>query len=290
MPAPEYAAAIAGMHGLISVGGGITETILSGAEKLRIIANIGAGYDGIDLESCTKRRIAVTNTPGVLTESTADFTFALLLAVTRRILEADRYVREGDWKEGRFDLLWGSELHAKVLGIYGLGKIGQAVARRGRAFGMKILYYSRRRASRQIEDETSGQMVGFSDLLHGSDVLSIHAPLNSDSTLAIGASQFAMLKPGSVLINTARGKIVDEQAMVEALKSGQLAGAGLDVFENEPTIHSALLEAENVVLAPHIASATKEGRLRMATLAADNLLAFFDGRRPPNVLNPEVME
>ena len=289
MPASLFGDAIAGMDGVISVGGNVGEEALARAPKLRVVANIGAGYDSIDVAACTKRRIAVTNTPDVLTESTADFAFALLLAISRRLFEADQYVRDGKWTSGLFDLLWGTELNGKTLGLYGFGRIGQAMARRGRGFGMRILYHSRNRVAPDLEAETNAQLVSFPELLRESDFLSLHAPLNSDSNLAIGAGQFARMKAGAFLINTARGKIVDEAALVGALKSGKLAGAGLDVFENEPQIHPGLLEMNNVMVAPHIASATAEARMRMASLAADNLLAFFEGRRPPSILNPEVL-
>jgi lactate dehydrogenase-like 2-hydroxyacid dehydrogenase len=289
MTPAQFADSIAHSDGLISVGGNVSEEALAHAPKLRVVANIGAGYDTIDVAACTKRRIAVTNTPDVLTESTADFAFALLLAVSRRLFEADRYVREGKWKTGLFSLLWGTELNGKTLGLYGFGRIGQAMARRGRSFGMRVLYHSRHRVAPDLESEAGAQLVSFADLLRESNFLSLHAPLNSGSNLAIGAAQLAEMPAGAFLINTARGKIVDEAALVQALKAGKLAGAGLDVFENEPQIDPALLEMENVVVAPHIASATAEARLRMASLAAENLLALFEGRRPPNILNPEVL-
>ena len=290
MTLPQFVEAIGAMDGVVSVGGNITEPVLQSAPKLRVVANIGAGYDTIDLEACTKRSIAVTNTPDVLTESTADFAFSLLLAVSRRLFEADGYVRDGGWKTGQFHLLWGTELNGKTLGLYGFGRTGQAMARRGRGFGMKVLYHSRHRVTPGVEAETRSQFVPFVKLLRESDFLSLHTPLNSDSRFAIGPDQFALMKTGAFLINTARGKIVQEEALVKALKAGKLAGAGLDVFENEPQICPGLLQMKNVILAPHIASATTEARLRMASLAADNLLAFFAGRRPPNILNPEVLQ
>lgn len=289
MPASQFADAIADMDGVISVGGNVTAEVLAGAPKLRVVANIGAGYDTIDVAACTKRRITVTNTPDVLTESTADFAFALLLAVSRRLFEADRYVRDGEWKTGLFGLLWGTELSGKTLGVYGFGRIGQAMARRGRGFGMSIRYNSRNRLAPDLEAETEAQFASFPDLLRESDFLSLHASLNAESNMALGAAQLACMKTGAFLINTARGKIMDEEALVQALKAGRLAGAGLDVFENEPQIHPALLKMDNVIVAPHIASATAEARMRMASLAAENLLAVFEGRRPPNVLNPEVL-
>jgi lactate dehydrogenase-like 2-hydroxyacid dehydrogenase len=289
MSAAALAEAIADVDGLMSVGGNINEELLAGAPKLRMIANIGAGYDTIDVAACSRRRILVSNTPDVLTESTADMAFALLLGASRHLLQADRYVRDGSWKYGLWNLLWGAELFAKTLGLYGFGRIGQAMARRGRGFSMRILYHARHRVETKLESEVGAEFVDFKTLLGESDFLSLHAPLNQESNRAIGAAELSLMKPGAFLVNTARGKIVDEEALVQALKSGRLAGAGLDVFENEPQIHPALLGMENVILAPHIGSATTETRLRMALLATENLLAGFDGRRPPNLLNPEVL-
>jgi lactate dehydrogenase-like 2-hydroxyacid dehydrogenase len=282
--------ALADMDGLISVGGNITEEVLASAPRLRVVANIGAGYDTIDVAACTRRRVAVTNTPDVLTESTADFAFAMMLAVSRHLFPADRWVREGQWKYGLWNLLWGTELCGKRLGLYGFGRIGRAMARRAKGFSMSIAYYARHRVSPSLEDESGAEFVDFKTLLRESDFLSLHAPLNQQSTHAIGAAELAFMKPTAYIINTARGKIIDEAALVQALKAGRLAGAGLDVFENEPRINPALLEMSNVVIAPHIASATAETRLRMATLAAENLLAVFGGGQPPNILNPEVLE
>ncbi len=289
MSAAELGKAIADVDGLMSVGGNINEELLAGAPRLRMIANIGAGYDTIDVTACSRRKILVSNTPDVLTESTADMAFALLLGASRHLLQADSYVRHGSWKYGLWNLLWGTELTGKTLGLYGFGRIGQAMARRGRGFSMRILYHARHRVDAKLESEVGTEFVDFKTLLRESDFLSLHAPLNQESNRAIGTAELSLMKPGAFLINTARGKIVDEAALVQGLKSGQLAGAGLDVFENEPQIHPELLGMENVVLAPHIGSATSEARLRMALLAAENLLAAFDGRRPPNLLNPEVI-
>jgi len=288
LTAAQLGESIADMDALVSVGGNINQEVLARASRLRVIANIGAGYDTVDLNACSQRRIMVTNTPDVLTESTADLAFALLLAVGRRILQADAYVRQDQWRYGLWNLLWGTELHGKTLGLYGFGHIGQAMARRGRGFSMRILYYARHRVAAAVESETGAQLVDFKTLLRESDFLSIHVPLNKESERSIAAAELGLMKPTAFIINTARGKVVDEEALVRTLQSGGLAGAGLDVFENEPRVHSTLIEMENVVMAPHIGSATTEARLRMASLAADNLLAVFEGRRPPNLLNPEV--
>ncbi len=289
MTAAHLSRAVADMDGLMSVGGNINEELLAHAPKLRVVANIGAGFDTIDVGACSRRRILVSNTPDVLTESTADMAFALLLAVSRHILKADRYVRDGSWHHGLYNLLWGTELYGKTLGLYGFGRIGQAMARRGHGFSMRILYHARHRVDAHMESAVGAQFVDFKTLLQQSDFLSLHAPLNPQTNRSISAKEFAMMKAGSFIINTARGKIVDEEALVRVLKSGRLAGAGLDVFENEPQIHPDLAGMENVVMAPHMASATTEARLRMALLAAENLLAAFAGRRPPNILNPEVL-
>jgi glyoxylate reductase len=288
LTAAQLGESIADMDALVSVGGNINQEVLARASRLRVIANIGAGYDTVDLNACSQRRIMVTNTPDVLTESTADLAFALLLTVGRRILQADAYVRQDQWRYGLWNLLWGTELHGKTLGLYGFGHIGQAMARRGRGFSMRILYYARHRVAAAVESETSAQLVDFKTLLRESDFLSIHVPLNKESERSIAAAELGLMKPTAFIINTARGKVVDEEALVRALQSGGLAGAGLDVFENEPKVHPTLIRMDNVVMAPHIGSATTEARLRMASLAADNLLAAFDGRRPPNLLNPEV--
>jgi glyoxylate reductase len=289
MSAGQLAEAVANMDGLMSVGGNINEELLARAPKLRVIANIGAGYDSIDVAACSRRNILVSNTPDVLTESTADMAFALLLGVSRHLLKADRYVRDGSWQYGLWNLLWGTELVGKTLGLYGFGRIGQAMARRGRGFSMRILYHARNRVDAKQENAVGAEFVDFKTLLKESDFLSMHAPLNPASNRSFGAAELALMKPGAFIINTARGKILDEDALVKALKSGRLAGAGLDVFENEPQIHPELLGMDNVVMAPHIGSATSETRLSMAMLAAENLLAAFAGRRPPNVLNPEVL-
>jgi glyoxylate reductase len=261
---------------------------IGGASKLRVIANIGAGYDNIDLDACNRKRIVVTNTPDVLTEATADLGFALLLAAARRVVEGDCYVRQGSWPYWQWNVLWGAELHGKTLGLYGFGRIGQAVARRGRGFSMRVLYHARHRVSAGIEKELAAELVDRETLLRESDFLSVHVPLTPETRQCIGKSELAQMKHSGFLINTARGSILDEEALVQALQAGQLRGAGLDVYENEPRVHPALLEMRNVVLLPHVGSATAETRLRMALLAAKNLLAALKGQRPPNLINSQV--
>ncbi len=268
----------------------VSREAIEGAAKLRVVANIGAGYDNIDVETCTRRRILVTNTPDVLTESTADLAFALTLAVARRVVEGDHFVRHENWPQWQWNFMWGSEMNGKTLGLYGFGRIGQAMARRGRGFSMRILYHSRNRVPSKVEKELAAQWVDRETLMRESDFLSLHMPLTPETRHAIGGREFLLMKPTAYVINTARGPIIDEEALVKALQAGKLAGAGLDVYEHEPRVHSALIAMKNVVLVPHIGSATAETRLHMALLASVNLLAALDGKRPPNLLNPEVLD
>ena len=253
-----------------------------------MVSAVAVGYDNIDLDACTRRGILVTNTPGVVTEATADLSFGLLMCVARRLVEADRYVREGHWKFWEFGCMWGTDLGGKTLGVYGFGRIGQAVARRARGFNMRIIYYSVDRPTPEQERELGAQFVDRDTLLREADFLTIHVPLAPDTHHLIGAAQLALMKPTAFLINSSRGKVVEEAALVEALQSKRIAGAGLDVFEFEPRIHPALLAMPNVVVSPHMGTATGETRLAMAMLATDNLLAALAGERPPNLVNPET--
>ena len=288
MPADLLAEAVRDVDGLMASGVLVSQDIIAAARKLRVVSTIAVGYDNIDIAACNQRRILVTNTPDVLTEATADLTFALLLGAARRVVEADRYVRAKRWTEWKWGYLWGVDLHGKTLGLYGFGRIAQATARRARGFGMRILYYARHRASQNVEQELTAEFVDRETLLRQSDFLSLHVPLTPETRHSIAAPQFALMKPTAFLINAARGPIVDEKALVQALETGKLAGAGLDVFEKEPEVHPALMAMDNVTLLPHIGSATDETRLRMAALAADNLLAALRGDRPSNLVNPEV--
>ncbi len=285
---PQLGEACREAAGMLCVGVKVNEEVLHLAPHLKVVANCAVGYDNIDLAACTRRGIVVTNTPGVLTDATADLAFALLLAAARRVVELDKAVRAGEWQRWEFSAFWSSEVHHKTLGIWGFGRIGQAVARRARGFGMKTLYYSRHRVAESIELEFEAKYVDRETLLRDSDFISLHVPHSAETQHLIGAKEFALMKPSAFLINTARGKIVDEAALVEALKSQRIAGAGLDVFEHEPHLHPELPLLENAVLLPHVGSATAETRLKMATCAADNLLAVLEGRRAPNVVNPEV--
>jgi glyoxylate reductase len=288
IPTDELAENCRDVEGLLVNSARVSSEILLNAPKLRVVSNIGVGYDNIDVEACTRRRLPVTNTAGSLEETTADLAFALLLAAARRVVEADRYVRKGHWRRWQWGLLHGTNIHHKTLGILGFGGIGRAVARRGRGFSMRILYFSRHRAPESIERELQAQYVDRKTLLQESDFLSLHVPLTPETHHLIRAEDFSLLKPTAMLINTARGPVVDEHALLEALESKRLAGAGLDVFEQEPRVLAGLLNLPNVVLAPHIGSATVETRLDMAMLAVRNLLAALAGERPPNVVNPEI--
>jgi glyoxylate reductase len=288
MPADLLTSAMRDIDGVMPAGVRISKEIIDAAPRLRVVSNIAVGYDNIDVEACNRRHILVTNTAGVLTEATADLAFALLLAVARRIAEGDRYVRGGHWKQWQWNCLWGTEMHGKTLGLYGFGRIAQATARRGRGFSMRILYYARHRAPASVEKEFAAEFVDRESLLRQSDFLSLHVPLTPETRHAIGAPELALMKPGAFIINAARGPIVDEEALVQALQTGRLAGAGLDVFENEPQVHPALLAMDNVTLSPHVGSATAETRLRMAMLASKNLLTALRGERPSNLVNPEA--
>jgi len=267
----------------------IGDEVLRAAPKLRIVANVAVGYDNIELPACTKRGVVVTNTPGVLDETTADFAWALMLAVSRRVVEADQYVRAGNWKGWDFDQFCGTDVWGKTIGIVGFGRIGQAVARRAAGFGMKVLYHSRKRVAEEVEKELRAEYRDLNALLGESDFVTIHVPLNGETRQMFDAAKFFRMKPTAFLINTARGPVVDEAALVHALESAKIAGAGLDVFEQEPFVHSGL-KRSNVVLAPHLGSASNETRAKMALLAAQNVVALFQGQRPPNMLNPEAIK
>ncbi|HET9494279.1 MAG TPA: D-glycerate dehydrogenase [Chloroflexia bacterium] len=264
--------------------------VFDAAPDLRVVANMAVGYNNVDLAEATRRGIPVTNTPGVLTDTTADFAFALLMAAARRVVEGDKFTREGRFHGWGPLMMVGTDVYGKTLGIVGFGRIGRAVAKRATGFGMQVLYFDRVPADEDTERALNASFVPFDRLLAESDFVSLHTDYNPETHHLIGAPEFAMMKPGAYLINTARGAIVDEAALVEALKSGRLAGAGLDVFEREPEIHPELLTLENAVLAPHIASASMETRTAMALMAAENVLSALRGERPPNVVNPEVYD
>ncbi len=257
--------------------------------RLKLVANMAVGYNNIDLAAATRFGIAVTNTPGVLSDTTADLAFGLLLAAARRISEAERYVRAGHFTGWGPLLFCGAEVHHATLGIIGAGRIGKIMAKRASGFDMNVIYHNRNRLSPAEEAIYRLTYVSLPDLLRQADFVSIHIPYTPETHHLIGARELAMMKPGAILINTARGPVVDEQAMVRALQAGEIAGAGLDVFEREPAIEPELLGMEQVVLVPHIGSASLRTRTLMATMATANIVAHVRGQRPPNILNPEVL-
>lgn len=265
----------------------IDSEILDNAPKLKIVANYAVGYDNIDVAECTRRGIVVTNTPDVLTDATAELAWALVFAVARRVVEAHKFVERRLWKGWSPTLFLGLELKGKTLGVVGAGRIGQAFALKSLGFGMKVVYYSRRQ-NEVLEKEVSAKRVELDELLKVSDIISLHLPLTPETYHLIGEREFNMMKPNAIFINTARGKIVDEKALIKALKEKRIYGAGLDVFEFEPQVSEELFELDNVVMLPHIGSATVEARTRMAELVIENLKAFFSGRVPPAVVNKEV--
>jgi glyoxylate reductase len=281
--------AVKGKTGMIClVTDRIDAQVLEAGAALKVVANVAVGYDNIDVQAATQRGIVVTNTPGVLTETTADLTWGLLLSIARRIPEGDRYVRAGKWREWKLMFLLGRDIYGQTLGIIGMGRIGREVARRARGFGMRILYHNRHRLESAVEAELGATWVELSTLLQQADFVSLHVPLTADTMHLIGEAELRLMQPTAYLINTARGPVVDEQALIHALQEGWIAGAALDVFEHEPQVPQALRALENVVMVPHIGSASVATRTRMAVMAARNLLAVLRGERPPHVVNPEV--
>jgi glyoxylate reductase len=259
--------------------------------QLRAVTNVAVGFDNIDVPAATQRGVLITNTPAVLTEATADLAMTLILAITRRTGEGERLIRAREpWSWHMFMLL-GMGLQDKVLGVLGMGAIGQALARRARAFGMTIVYTDQRPLPGDVADELGGaRQVELDELLSSADVVSVHAPLMDETRHLIDADALGKMKDSAYLVNSARGPIIDEAALVDALRDGEIAGAGLDVYENEPDVHPGLLELDNVVLLPHLGSATIETRTAMGVLAAENALAVLRGEQPPTPVNPEVLE
>ena len=282
LSADELHSAVAGADAAVTLlHDRVDDAFLDAAgPALRIVANVAVGYDNVDVEACARRGVVVSNTPGVLTEATADIAFALILMSTRRLGEGERLIRaRTPWSWSMFFML-GTGLQGKTLGIVGLGKIGQATARRARAFGMEIVYAGRRRAAEDVEAELSARFLPLDELLTTADVVTLHCPLSADTRHLIDAAALARMQPSSHLVNTTRGPVVDEAALAEALRAGAIAGAGLDVFEREPEVHPDLLELENVVLIPHLGSATIETRTAMGVLAAENVVAVLGGSAP----------
>jgi len=267
----------------------IDADVMDAAASLRVIANVAVGFDNIDIAAATERGILVTNTPGVLTDTTADFAFALLMATARRIPEADRFLRSGRWHQWEIDLMSGHDVHGHTLGILGLGRIGHGMARRARGFDMRVIYHDAVRATPEEEKKLGLTFVTKDGLFREADFVSVHVPLTGATKHYVGGAELALMKHNAILINTSRGPVVDEQALAQALHAGVIAGAGLDVFEDEPRVDTALLSLENIVLVPHIASASIKTRTRMCTMAADNAVALVTGGVPPNPVNPQVL-
>ncbi len=254
---------------------------------LQVIANYAVGYDNIDVEACTERGIRVSNTPGVLTETTADLTWALLMAVARRVVEGDKYTRAGKYESWGPMLMLGSDVYGKKLGIIGLGRIGKAVARRAAGFDMEVVYYNRSR-KKEFEAEQGIKFREFDSLLAESDFISIHTPLTPETEKMIGEKEFKMMKNSAYVVNTSRGAVIDEKALLHALREKEIAGAGIDVYEDEPKLTPGLVSQDNLVMLPHIGSASVAARTKMAVMAAENVLAGLNNDEMPNLINPEI--
>jgi glyoxylate reductase len=288
---PELIQRLAGLDGVIPLLPNVVDReVLESAPKLKVVANFGVGVDHIDVSAATELGIVVTNTPGVLTETTADLAWSLLMAAARRIVEADNFMRAGKFTAWGPKMLLGTDVYGKTLGIIGLGRIGQAIARRARGFNMRVIFTDAGRVKDDAIRELGATRVSLEELLRTSDYITLHAPLTPQTTHLLNDRAFEMMKPSCIVINTSRGPVVDEKALVRALKNGRIAGAALDVFEHEPKVEPELLEMSNVVVAPHIGSGSYETRLKMSEMAADNLLSVLKGQRPPNIVNPDVWE
>jgi glyoxylate reductase len=290
LPKPELIERLKRADGAVTL---IVDTIdtevLQAVPNLRIVSNVAVGLNNIDVSGATRLGVLVTNTPGVVTETTADFAWALLMAAARRVAEGDRFVRSGEWKRFKFQMLLGHDVFGKTLGLIGFGNIGKAVARRAQGFGMRIQYCGSGRAVPDAEDY-GATAVSMETLLATSDFISVHVPLLPATTHLLNDKAFALMKPTCIFVNTSRGPVVDEKALVLALQNGKIAGAGLDVFEREPQVEPELLRLDNVVLAPHVGSSSRETRLRMCMMAAENVIAGLKGERPPHLVNPDAWE
>lgn len=267
----------------------ITAELLAANSTLKAVCNMAVGYNNIDVAAATRAGIMVTNTPDVLNETTADFAWALLLATARRVTESEHWLRAGKWQKWRYDSFLGADVHGSTLGIIGMGRIGQAIARRSTGFNMRVIYHNRTRLASDLEARANNaKYVSKEELLTNADHVMLALPYSAEAHHTIGAAELTLMKPTATLINIARGGIVDDAALIAALRAGRIAAAGLDVFENEPAFDPAFLTLSNVVLTPHIASASESTRRAMANCAADNLIAALTGTIPPNILNPEV--
>jgi glyoxylate reductase len=281
LPRSELMARIRGKDGLIChILSTVDDELLAAAPTVKVVANVAVGYNNIDIAAARRRGVVVTNTPDVLTETTADFAWALLMAAARRVAEADRFVRSGQWDRWKWDLLWGADIHGKTLGVVGFGRIGRAVARRALGFNMRVLYQDAVQADAAVERDLHASRVDLETLLRESDFVSLHTPFLPETHHLMNARTLRLMKRSAILVNAARGPVVEEAALVRALQEGWIAGAGLDVFEEEPKVHPGLLSLTNVVMAPHIASASLDTRIAMATLAVRNCLAVLDGKPP----------
>ena len=286
MSAETLAAKLAGKAGVMSSGSDkVDAALLAKAPHLKAVCNIGVGYNNVDVNAATQHKIMVTNTPGVLDETVADTAFAYILATAKRMTESEQFLRNGEWKKNSLTLMLGRDVHHATLGIVGMGRIGQAVARRARGFDMNVIYYNRNRVTPDIERECSAAYVSKSDLMKQADFIVLLVPYTPENHHLIGAAEIALMKSDAVLINIARGGIVDEVALIDALKQRKIFGAGVDVFENEPNFRKEFLELSNVVLLPHLGSASENTRRAMADLAAKNLVAALTTGKPPNQVN-----
>lgn len=289
--AEELARALADKDGaLTTLTERIDENLLGRSPLLKAVCNIAVGYNNIDLAACNAHGVMATNTPGVLDDTTADFAWTLILATARRLNEAEAYVREGRWDKWKLKQFLGLDVHHATLGIIGLGRIGQVVARRAMGFEMEVLYHDVRRAPAEVETACRARYVEKEELFRRADIVTIHIPYSAETHHAVGAAEIALMKPSAILVHAARGGVLDDAALVEALRKGTLAGAGLDVFEGEPAIHPGFLELKNVILSPHIASSSERTRFKMAMMAAENCVAALSTGNPPNLLNPEVIK
>ncbi len=291
LSAQELPARTQGKQGIVAqLGDKFTAAVIDRLEGIKVIANVAVGFDNVDVPAATRKGILVTNTPDVLTDTTADFAFALLLAAARRVVEGHHFIHAGQWNRWAIDLLVGQDVHHKTLGIFGMGRIGQAMARRGRGFEMRVVYNDVVRAADALERELKLEFVPKEQLLREADFVSLHVPLTAATRHLIGEGELRGMKRTAVLVNTSRGPVVDEAALALALSEGWIAAAGLDVFEKEPNVDARLLALDNVVVAPHIASASVDTRREMSMLAARNAVAALEGRRPETPLNPELWD
>jgi len=283
----ELAAALSGKHGaVITISDRIDAALLKRCPDLKVVCNVAVGTNNIDLDACRSAGVMATNTPGVLEDSTADFAWALILAAARRVTEAESYLRKGAWDRWKLKQLLGMDVHHATLGIIGMGGIGRVVARRAGGFDMTVIYHNTRPAPEEVEKQCRARYVSKPDLLSQADIVTLHVPYTPATHHLVGKAELAQMKSTAILINTSRGGVVDDTALIEALRNGTIAGAGLDVFENEPKYNPDFVTLTNVVLTPHIASSSRITRHKMAMLAAENLVAALTGSVPPNLLNP----